>query len=55
MTEQKVIQIFLKNGFHYKGDLDNQDNFFITILDHKTNSKISIAKTEIRQIKELHQ
>jgi len=41
------IKVFLKNGFHYQGIVQDTSEFFLTIHDHKTNRERGIAYTEI--------
>ena len=46
----KILRIYLKNGFHYKGDFLKADNLFLFLNDHRLGKEKALALSEIREI-----
>jgi len=45
------VEIFLENGFRYKGKITNCDDHYIEILDYKSNSYIVLELKDIENAK----
>lgn len=46
----KILKIFLKNGYHFKGAFIRKDSEFLTIFDYKLQGEKLLAIGEIREI-----
>ena len=46
----EIIKIFLENGFRYYGKITNCDDYYVEILDYKSNSYIVLEIKNIDNI-----
>lgn len=46
----KIAKVHMKNGFYFEGKYLGKDNYFIEIIDRKTNQRKMISLSEISNI-----
>lgn len=52
MTDDKIIRVYLKDGFKFEGQQIELTNYFLTILDFQTNKIMTIPILNVARIEE---